>query len=226
MLQSVRGNLYASSSGWQVTARCSRSAVVTRSPCFANLKVISLNAGHGKALQLKSKTHKVKLASTGSRDLTPSRALTLDSPMPLTPDDEATTSEVAADPLMQIHSLEEFQAIVANNPDKLVLLDCGKKLCGPCELILPVLRKMARRYCDVTFLKVDIEENDSTRTLATNLGVRALPSMYIFRGERLVASCRGAREQALTNKLLENLRPGEAGYMLPCFRRSKQRRRC
>ncbi|KAK3259854.1 hypothetical protein CYMTET_31164 [Cymbomonas tetramitiformis] len=192
------------------------------------MKVISLNAGHGKALRLQSKTYSyaAKLGSKGSRDLTPARALTLDSPIPLSPDDEATTSEVTADPLMQIHSLEEFHAIVASNPDKLVLLDCAKKLCGPCELILPVLRKMARRYCDVTFLKVDIEENDSTKTLATNLGVRALPSMYIFRGEQLVASCRGAREQALTNQLIENLRPGEAGYMLPCFRRSKLRRRC
>ena len=57
--------------------------------------------------------------------------------------------------------------------------------------------------------------------IASRLGVSSLPAFFAFRDMKLVGRCRGAQVDVLWKMLVDNTVQGEAGYVLPCFRKRK-----
>lgn len=49
----------------------------------------------------------------------------------------------------------------------------------------------------------------------------SLPAFFAFRDMQLVGRCRGAQVDVLWKMLVDNTRAGEAGFVLPCFRKRK-----
>src|ERR1043165_874110 len=74
-----------------------------------------------------------------------------------------------------------------------ILVDFWAEWCGPCKMIAPVLDELADEYNGkVRIGKVNIDEHQS---LATEYGVRAIPTLLMFKGGQVQEQMVGARSK-------------------------------
>lgn len=64
-----------------------------------------------------------------------------------------------------------------------VLVAFSGRWCPPCRLLEPTLAQLAAQRADVTVLELDVDENQAT---AQRYLVRAVPTLFLFRGGRVV----------------------------------------
>ncbi len=70
------------------------------------------------------------------------------------------------------------------NSEEPWVVDFWAEWCGPCQKLKPRFEEASEEIEDVNFGKVDMEENQD---LGTENGVRALPTLVIFKGGEEVA---------------------------------------
>lgn len=86
---------------------------------------------------------------------------------------------------MQIIDQKEFD-ILAATPNKLILVDFFATWCGPCKMLAPVLEEVSESYPEVTFVKVDVDNDEA---LARRYNISVIPTLVLLRnGEVLKTS--------------------------------------
>ena len=68
--------------------------------------------------------------------------------------------------------------------DKPVIVDFWAEWCGPCKQFAPVFEEVSNNMDDVTFAKVNIDENPEA---PTKYGVRGIPTMLMFKNGEVAA---------------------------------------
>jgi thioredoxin 1 len=72
-----------------------------------------------------------------------------------------------------------------------VLVDFWAEWCPPCHALAPILEQVAADYAGrLTVAKLDVDDNPHT-TVAC--GVRAMPTLILFRGGEVIGQLLGAR---------------------------------
>jgi thioredoxin 1 len=97
--------------------------------------------------------------------------------------------------LTQTVNDDDFAALLRRG---IVFVDWWAPWCAPCLVFGPVFERVAERNPEVVFAKVNAEEH---RDLAATFGIRAIPTLMIFRDGILVFSQAGAIPEATLNVL-------------------------
>ncbi|MFT3915996.1 MAG: thioredoxin [Anaeromyxobacteraceae bacterium] len=96
---------------------------------------------------------------------------------------------------------KNFKEVVEK--DGIVLIDWWAPWCGPCRTFGPTYEKVAGRYPDVTFGKVNTEDEQD---LAGAFDIRSIPTLMILRDRVLLFSQAGALPEAALEDLVQQAR--------------------
>ena len=78
--------------------------------------------------------------------------------------------------------MNNFEQLIAG--DKPVLVDFFATWCGPCKMMHPILEELKQNIGDqATIIKTDVDE---AQEVAVQYGVRAVPTLAIFKQGQLV----------------------------------------
>ena len=89
-------------------------------------------------------------------------------------------------PVMELTS-QNFNQEISNND--LLLVDFWAEWCGPCKSMHPIFTRMAKKYKQVRFARVNV---DNAQDIAMKYGVQSIPTFIMFKNGEIANQMVGA----------------------------------
>ena len=89
-------------------------------------------------------------------------------------------------PVMDLDSSNFHDAVSQNN---LLLVDFWAEWCGPCKSMHPIFSRMAKKYEQVRFARVNV---DNSQDVAKKFNVQSIPTFIMFKNGQVAQQIVGA----------------------------------
>ena len=86
-------------------------------------------------------------------------------------------------------NLNNFQSEVLSS-EKKVLLDFWAPWCGPCRMVVPIVKEIADERPDIKVGKINVDEEVE---LASQFGIMSIPTLVVIENGNIVNQAMGAR---------------------------------
>lgn len=96
---------------------------------------------------------------------------------------------------------ETFQDAIQG--DQTLIIDFWAPWCGPCRNFAPVFEKAAEQHNDVTFAKINTEEQEE---LAGAMQIRSIPTLMVFREQVMLFNQAGALSAGQLEELITQVK--------------------
>ncbi len=96
---------------------------------------------------------------------------------------------------------DNLDSTIENND--IVLIDFWAEWCGPCKMFGPIFKQASEKNPDMVFASCNTEEQPE---VAGSFGIRAIPTLAVFREKILVFLQPGALPGSALNEIIEKVR--------------------
>ncbi len=97
---------------------------------------------------------------------------------------------------------ENFNSEVVNS-DIPVMIDFYADWCGPCQMMMPIVKEMAEKYDGK--IKIGKVNTDKESALAGQFGVMSIPSFFFIKDGKIVNSAVGGMSKNTLSAQLDKL---------------------
>lgn len=98
--------------------------------------------------------------------------------------------------------MASFKDIITSN--NLVLVDFKADWCGPCKMMVPILKELKQEVKDeVKIVKIDVDKNPE---VAAQFKVQGVPTLMLFKGGKPVWRQSGVLQTADLQKIIAQYR--------------------
>ena len=105
--------------------------------------------------------------------------------------------------IINVSGTTQFNQVINENKDKLIIADFWAPWCGPCRMIAPVLEQIAKDFNDkVLIVKVNVDEPQN-QMLAMQYQVTSIPHIELIKGWMTVNRVIGAYPYEEFKKIVE-----------------------
>ena len=106
--------------------------------------------------------------------------------------------------IIEIKSVDEFNKLLKDYPDKIIIIDFWAVWCGPCMFFGPIFKKLQTEFQkDFIFVKVNVDENSP---LATRYQITGIPTTLFIKNDEIVNKIVGSMNYDGMKKVLDKLR--------------------
>jgi len=107
--------------------------------------------------------------------------------------------------IVDINESNAQQLLIDESFNRPVVVDFWADWCGPCKQLMPVLEKLANEYAGAFLLaKVNADEQ---QMLASQLGVRSLPTVLVIKEGQPIDGFAGAQPESAVREMLQKHLP-------------------
>ncbi|MGI0047303.1 MAG: thioredoxin [Nitrosotalea sp.] len=89
----------------------------------------------------------------------------------------------------EIPELNDMSFDNAISGDIPIIVDFWAAWCGPCQFMLPIFTRMAKKYKSIKFARVNVDE---AQGISQRYQVYSIPTFLVFKGGKLVDKAVGA----------------------------------
>lgn len=101
--------------------------------------------------------------------------------------------------VVKIRTEDEFDELLIDNEDKLIVVDFYASWCGPCKRIEPTIEEFAKKYDPkLLIIKVNVDDFDE---LTHEYEVKAMPTFKFIQKQKVVSTLVGSNEKELETKI-------------------------
>lgn len=104
----------------------------------------------------------------------------------------------------EIKTIDQFTSTIGNNDTGLVVVDFFADWCGPCKRIAPAFAKLAEKYQNVGFYKINTDNLDIAKVVEI-CDIKSLPTFCLFRGGKYITRMLGSNDKDLEKMIVQNL---------------------
>ncbi|MFW9987250.1 MAG: thioredoxin [Candidatus Odinarchaeota archaeon] len=106
--------------------------------------------------------------------------------------------------VIEIKSVEEFNTLIKNYPEKIIIIDFWAVWCGPCMFFAPIFKKLQEEYHkDFIFVKVNVDE---IPPLAMKYQITGIPTTLFVKNDEIVNKIVGSMNYDGMKKVLDKLK--------------------
>lgn len=92
--------------------------------------------------------------------------------------------------IIQIHNSDEFNKILEDNSDDIIMIDFWATWCGPCMTFAPVFEKIFQEHShELIFLKVNVDLNEA---ITRQYGISGIPTTLFIKNKKVIQKIVGA----------------------------------
>ena len=106
--------------------------------------------------------------------------------------------------VIEIKSVEEFNKILKDYPNKIIIIDFWAVWCGPCMFFAPIFKKLHEEYKnEFIFVKVNVDENSA---IAMKYNITGIPTTLYIKNGDVINKAVGALNYEQMKQVLEKLK--------------------